>query len=67
MLLKYIEAVNKKDSVAIKKYGIYESFSNKILDDFNLKLQKNTDSSNIQKYIEITKKYDYMENGWLLL
>ncbi|WP_155844968.1 hypothetical protein [Chryseobacterium daeguense] len=59
--------MNKKDSVAIKKYGIYESFSNKILDDFNLKLQKNTDSSNIQKYIEITKKYDYMENGWLLL
>lgn len=67
MLFNYINAVNKKDSLGIEKYGRYVNFKDKNLENLKFKLMENTDSLNIQKYIDITKRYGYFENGWILL
>ncbi|PVV53531.1 hypothetical protein [Chryseobacterium sp. HMWF035] len=67
MLQKYIDAVNNKDSLSINKYSKYIHFQDKNFEKLKLGLMKNTDSLNIQEYIDITKKYGYFENGWILL
>lgn len=67
MLFNYINAVNKKDSLGIQKYGRYVNFKDKNLENLKFELMENTDSLNIQKYIDITKKHGYFENGWILL
>lgn len=67
MLFKYIDAVNKKDTLGIKEYGKYVNFKDKNLEYLRFKLEENTDSLNIKEYIDITKKYGYLENGWTLL
>lgn len=67
MLKKYIDAVNKKDTVAVNKYSKYVNFNDENFENLKFTIMKNTDSLNIEEYIGITKKYGYLENGWILL
>lgn len=48
MLFNYINAVNKKDSLGIQKYGRYVNFKDKNLENLKFELMENTDSLNIQ-------------------
>lgn len=65
---KFIEAQEKKDTAAIKKYQtILFPTIKKELKDYQRKVMRHTDSLNIVKLIEITKEYGWQSQAHLLL